>query len=181
MAENTCPTLEHVLNAEQCFENLAGLGQTVYVGLKADLASPMTATDNVYSTPVFKAGRGLYQFDCADETQGIIGGSLGYRRGYKQTFEFAIDAVNNIIGKTARALNNLDLFFIIPDGDQFQIMYDPYRKCRADADGIQSNTGKAAADERRTTCTFTLQPVKYMNFFVEIEDINKLLEGYTAE
>lgn len=181
MAEVTCPTLEHILNAEQCFENLAGLGQVVYVGNKSDLAAPMTLTDNVYSAPTFKSGKGLFQIDCADETQGIMGGSLGYRKGFKQTFEFAIDAVNKIIGKTGRALNNLDLFFIIPDGEDFQIMYDPYRKCRADTDGIQTNTGKAASDERRTTCTFTLQPMKFANYYVEIEDINKLLEGYTAE
>ena len=180
MAEIICPTLEHVLNAEQCGENLAGLGQVVYVGLKDDLASPMTATENVYSTPVFKAGKGLYKFDCADETQGIMGGSLGYRKGFKQTFEFALDSVNRVLAKTSRALNNLDIFFIIPDGEDFQIMYDPYRKCKADTDGIQSNTGKAAADERRTNCTFTLQPMKYMNYFVEISDIEKLVEGYKA-
>ena len=178
MAEVTCPTLEHILNADQCTENLAGLGEVVYVGVKGDLASPMTATENKYSAPTFKSGKGLFKIECADETQGIMGGSLGYRKGFKQTLEFAIDAVNEIIAKTGRALNNLDLFFIVPDGDQFQIMYDPYRKCKADADGIQSNTGKAASDERQTTCTFTLQPVKYMNYFVEITDIEKLLEGY---
>jgi hypothetical protein len=180
MAEVICPTLEHILNADQCNENLAGLGEVVYVGVKADLAAPLTATDNVYSEPSFKAGKGLFKIECADETQGITGGSLGYRKGFKQTLEFAIDAVNKIIAKTGRALNNLDLFFIVPDGEEFQIMYDPNRKCKADADGIQSNTGKAAADERQTTCTFTLQPVKYSNFYVEITDINKLLEGYEA-
>ena len=154
------------------------MGEVVYVGVKGDLASPMTATDNKYSEPTFKTGKGLFKIECADETQGITGGSLGYRKGFKQTLEFAIDAVNDIFAKTGRALNNLDLFFIVPDGDQFQIMYDPYRKCKADADGIQSNTGKAASDERQTTCTFTLQPVKYMNYFVEITDIEKMLEGY---
>jgi hypothetical protein len=181
MAEVTCPTLEHILNADQCNENLAGLGEVVYVGVKADLAAPLTATDNVYSEPSFKAGKGLFKIECADETQGITGGSLGYRKGFKQTLEFAIDAVNKIIAKTGRALNNLDLFFIVPDGEEFQIMYDPNRKCKADADGIQSNTGKAAADERQTTCTFTLQPVKYSNYYVEITNIDTLLEGHEAE
>lgn len=181
MAEVTCPTLEHILNADQCNENLAGLGEVVYVGVKSDLAAPLQATENTYSTPTFKTGKGLFKIECADETQGIMGGSLGYRKGFKQTLDFAIDAVNKIIAKTGRALNNLDLFFIVPDGDQYQIMYDPNRKCKADADGIQSNTGKAAADERQTTCSFVLQPVKYMNYFVEIDDIEKLLEGYQAE
>lgn len=180
MAEIVCPTLEHVLNENQCTENLAGLGEVVYVGIKSELAAKMTATDNVYSAPTFESGKGLFKIECADETQGITSGSLGYRKGYKQTLEFAIDAVNKIIAKTGRALNCLDLFFIVPDGDEFQIMYDPNRKCKADSDGIQTNTGKAAADERRTTCTFTLQPVKFPNYYVEIDDIEKLLEGYTA-
>lgn len=181
MVEVTCPTLEHILNADQCNENLAGLGEVVYAGVKSDLSAPLTATDNTYSEPAFKTGKGLFKIECADETQGITGGSLGYRKGFKQTLGFAIDAVNQIIAKTGRALNNLDLFFIVPDGDTYQIMYDPNRKCKADADGIQSNTGKAAADERQTTCTFTLQPVKYPNYFVSISDIEKLLEGYAAE
>ena len=177
MAAVNCPTLEHILNADQCTENFAGLGEVVYVGVKGDLTAPMTATDNKYSSPTFKSGKGLFKIECADETQGITGSSLGYRNGFKQTFEFAIDAVNEIIAKTGRALNNLDLFFIVPDGDNYQIMYDRNRKCKADTDGIQSNTGKAAADNRQTTCTFTLQPVKYPNFFVEIENIDELLAG----
>lgn len=180
MAEVNCPTLDHILNSDQCNENLAGLGEVVYVGLKSDLSAPLTATDNLYSEPTFTSGKGLYKIECADETQGIIGGSLGYRKGFKLQLDFAIDAVNQIIAKTGRALNNLDLFFIVPDGDEFQIMYDRNRKCKADADGIQSNTGKAAADERQTTCSFTLQPVKYSNYYVTITDIDKLLEGYTA-
>lgn len=178
----TCPTLEHILNADQCNENLAGLGEVVYVGVKGDLAAPLTATENVYtlSADAFKSGKGLFKIECADETQGITGGSLGYRKGFKQTLEFAIDAVNKIIAKTGRALNNLDLFFIVPDGEEFQIMYDPNRKCKADADGIQSNTGKAAADERQTTCSFTLSPVKYPNYYVTIENIEELLDGAEA-
>ena len=179
MAEIICPTLEHILNSDQCNENLAGLAEVVYVGVKGDLAAPMTATDNVYSAPTFKAGKGLFKIECADETQGIIGGSLGYRKGFKQQLDFAIDAVNKIIAKTGRALNNLDVFFIVPDGEEFQIMYHPNRKCKADSDGIQSNTGKAASDERQTTCSFTLSPVKYPNYYVEITDIEKLLEGAT--
>jgi hypothetical protein len=89
--------------------------------------------------------------------------------------------VNKTASKVARALNNLDIFFIVPDGDEFQIMYDPNRKCKADSDGIQSNTGKAASDERRTTFSYTLQPVMYSNYYVDIDDIEKLLHDYTAE
>ena len=178
----TCPTLDDILNGEMCTENLAGLGEVVFVGIKSELDKPMVATKNVYSAPTFKSGCGLYKFECADETQGITGGSLGYRKGFKLTFEFAIDAVNKLVAETGRALNNLDLFFIVPDGSEFQIMYDPNRKCKADTDGIQTNTGKAAADERQTTCSFTLQPVSYPNLYVELTDadIAKLMHDYKA-
>jgi len=179
MAEIVCPSLEHVLAAEQCTENFAGLGEVVYVGRKSDLAAPMTLTDGVYSTPTFKAGKGLYKIECAEETQGIIGSSLSTGKGYKQTLEFVIDAVNKQTAKVSRALNTLkDLFFIVPDNEDYQILYDPVRKCKVDTDGIQSNTGKAAADERQTTCSYILQPVRYQNTYVEIEDIEKMLYDY---
>lgn len=169
------------MNSEQCFENLAGIGEVVYVGVKGDLSAPMTLTGCVYSAPTFKTGKGLFKIDCKEESNKIEGSSLGGRNGYKMTLTFVIDAVNQIIAKTSRALNNLDLFFIVQDNEGWQIMYDPYRKCKADADGIQTTTGAAAADERTTTCTFVLQPVKYSNLYVEIDDINTLLEGYTTE
>lgn len=179
MAEVICPSLEHVLAAEQCTENFAGLGEVVYVGRKSDLAAPMTLTDGVYSTPTFKEGKGLYKIECAEETQGIIGSSLSTGKGYKQTLEFVIDAVNKQTAKVSRALNTLkDLFFIVPDNEDYQILYDPRRKCKVDPDGIQSNTGKAAADERQTTCAYILQPVRYQNTYVEIEDIEKMLYDY---
>lgn len=121
----------------------------------------------------------MYKIECAEETQGIIGSSLSTGKGYKQTLEFVIDAVNKQTAKVSRALNNLkDLFFIVPDNDDYQILYDPVRKCKVDTDGIQSNTGKAAADERQTTCAYVLQPCKFQNTYVEITDIEKMLYDY---
>ena len=35
----TCPTLNHYLAADECLENLAGLGEVVYVGLKSELSA----------------------------------------------------------------------------------------------------------------------------------------------
>ena len=181
MAEITCPTLEHILASEQCTENFAGLGEVVYVGRKSDLAAPLTLTDGVYSTPTFQSGKGLFKIECAEETQGITGSSLSTGKGYKQTLEFVIDAVNKQTAKVSRALNNLkDLFFIVPDNEDFLILYDPIRKCKVENDGIQSNTGKAAADERQTTFSYTLQPCKYQNTYVEITDIDKMLVGAEA-
>ena len=179
MAEIVCPSLEHVLASEQCTENFAGLGEVVYVGRKSDLAAPLTLTDGVYSTPTFKEGKGLFKIECAEETQGIIGSSLSSGKGYKQTLDFVIDKVDKATARVSRALNNLkDLFFIVPDNEDYQILYDPIRKCKVDTDGIQSNTGKAAADERQTTCSYILQPCKYQNTYVEITDIEKMLVGY---
>jgi len=174
-----CPTLDHITNDEQCLENFAGLGSVLYVGVKGDLSEKMTLTDNVYSEPKFKSAKGLYRIDCKDESNKITGGSLGRRKGFKLTGTFVLEAVNKVIAKTGRALNNLDLFFIVPDGEEYQIMYDPIRKIVFDADGIQSDTGAAAADDRTTTLTGTLQPVKYMNMYVDITDIDALVEGYT--
>lgn len=162
-----CPTLADILASNECMENFAGLGSVVYVGLKEDLSAPLTLTDNVYSTPKFNSGKGLYRFDCKDDSQKIEGSSLGRRKGFALTGTLVLEAVNKLIAKTGRALNNLDIFLIFPDGDESQIMYDPNKKVVADSDGIKSDTGAAASDDRTTTIVMKLQPVKYPNLYVE--------------
>lgn len=177
----TCPTLKDILAAEMCNENLAGLGEVVYVGRKSDLAEPMTLTGAVYSTPKFLSGKGLFKIECAEETQGIVGESLSSNKGFKLQLDFVIDKVDRETADFSSALNNLkDLFFIVPDNDDYQIMYDPLRKCRVEEGGIKSDTGKQAADERQTTCSYILKPVKKKNLFVEIDDIEKLMHDYVA-
>lgn len=174
---DTCPTLEHFREGEQCLENLAGLSSKIYVGLKSDLSAPMTLTAATYSTPTFQATKGLYEIDCKENTVNIKGTSLGKRKGFKQTVTFTIDVVNEIASKLGRAFNNLDIFFIVPDNDVYQIVYDPNRKVTFDTDGIASDTGSAPEDDRTTVYTATLSPVKYMNQYVTIDDISTLLEG----
>lgn len=166
MPENNCPTLSNVLASEECDENLAGLGSVVYVFLKEDLVAPLVATENQYSTPQFKAGKGLYRFDCKDDSQQIEGTSLGRRKGFRQTGTIVLEAVNKLMSKTARALNNLDIGIIFPDGEDAQILYDPNRKVVFDNDGIQSTTGASADDDRQVTLTATLGPTKYLNMYV---------------
>lgn len=100
----TCPQLADVLNENECLENRAGVGVTVYLGLKSELSAPLTATENMYSTPSFQAGKGLYKVECKDDTNQIQGSSLGYRKGFELTFTFAIDSVNPAAGKLARAI-----------------------------------------------------------------------------
>ena len=184
MSENlTCPTLRDVLAAEMCYENYAGLGETVYVGRKSELASPMILNGVVYTAPTFKTGCGLYKIECAEETQGIIGSSLSSNKGFKLQLDFVIDKVDKETAEMSRALNNLkDLFFIVKDGSDFQIMYDPDRKCKVETDGIKGDTGKQASDERQTTCTYILQPVKFKNLYVDLTDesLAELMHDYVA-
>ena len=164
----TCPTLNHNLAADECLENLAGLGEVVYVGLKSELSAPLTATDNTYSTPAFSGtGKGLYKFELKEEAQKIAGESQGKRKGYNITGTMVFDGVDKKTSKILRALNNLDWFAIFPDpsGDA-QILYDPNKKIRIDSGGATTDTGAAASDDRVSTVNFILGPVKYPNLFV---------------
>ena len=148
-----CPQLNHILKSEECLENLAGLGATVYVGVKGDLESPMTATDDTYSTPQFASGKGLYKIEGKTEAQKYAFSSLGRRKGYELTGTVVIEALNHAMSKCGRALNNLDIFLIFKDGENSLIMYDPDRTVQADSD-------------RQATCEFKLKPVKYPLLYV---------------
>jgi hypothetical protein len=158
----------HYSAAEECLENLAGLGEVVYIGLRGDLSAPLTATDNTYATPAFAGtGKGLYKFDLKEESQKIAAESQGKRKGYNITGTIVFDGVDKKTSKILRALNNLDWFAIFPDpsGDA-QILYDANKKIRIDQGGATTDTGAAAADERTSTVNFILGPVKYPNMFV---------------
>ena len=176
MAE-TCPTLEHFREGEQCLENFAGLSPKIYVRLPSHLSPHMTPTHETSDTHTFAANKDLSHLDCKENSVNLKGSSLGKRKGFKQTLTFTIDVVNQIAAKLGRAFNNLDIFFIIPDGNVYQIVYDPNRKVTFDTDGIVSDTGSAPEDDRTTVYTATLSPVKYMNQYVTIDDISTLLEG----
>ena len=164
---NNCPELLDILASEECLENPAGLGTDVYVGLKSDLTAPLTLTDNEYSTPVFKSGKGLYKLQCKEDSQQIQGSSLGRRKGFELTCNFVMESVNKMTSKLGRALNNLDIFVIAVDGEDSQIMYDPNRKITFDSGGIASDTGASGQDERTTNCSAKLSPVKYPNLYVK--------------
>ena len=164
---NLCPEIVDYIAGEQCMENMAGTSNTVYIGQKVDLEKPMEATDDVYSTPEFKAGKGLYKIECMDEKQQIQGSSLGYRKGFEQTFNFTVEAVDEVTSKLARALNNLDIFIIVVDSDgKAQIMYNPNKKVKFDNGGITTDTGQAAADERVSNYSAKLANSSYPNLWV---------------
>ena len=135
MAEN-CPTMQNILKADECLENLAGISSDVYVGIKSDLAAPLTPQQDP-------------------------------RKGYDLDITVVIESLNQTFSKVGRALNNLDLFFIVDDGDDSLIMYDPQRRCEADSGGIEGDTGDTADSDRQATCNFHLKPVKYPLLYVE--------------
>lgn len=162
----TCPQLTDILNDDECLENLAGLGTDIYIGLKSELSDPLTATDNLYSTPQFTSGKGLYKVQCKDDAQQIQGSSLGYRKGFELTCNFVVDSVNPAAGKLARAINNRDIFIIAKDGNYSQIMYDPSRKVKFDSGGITTDTGTTPDSDRQSSYAAKLSPVDYPNLYV---------------
>ena len=162
-----CPILEDFLNENNCNENIAGTSNKAYFFVKSDLAAPLTRTRNVYSTPVFKAGKGLYLIELKSNTQQIQGSSQGPNKGFNLTYQAVIDAVNRKVSELSRAFNNLDIGIIVVDGEDTQIMYDPNNRVEADTDGINSTTGAAPEDDRQTSLQFQLKGVKYQNLYVE--------------
>ena len=156
----------NILKADECLENLAGISADVYVGIKSDLEAPMTPEENVYSTPVFASGKGLYKIQGKNEAQKVSFSSLGPRKGYDLGITIVIESLNKVSSKASRALNNLDLFFIVKDGDESLILYDPNRRCEADNGGIAGDTGDTADSDRQATCEFHLKPVKYPLLYV---------------
>jgi len=179
MAQN-CPTMMNILKADECLENLAGISADVYVGIKSDLSAPLTAEENVYSTPAFASGKGLYKIQGKNEAQKISFSSLGPRKGYDLGITIVIESLNKTFSEAGRALNNLDLFFIVKDGDESLIMYDQNRRCEADNGGIAGDTGDTADSDRQATCEFHLKPVKYPLLYVE-EPASGGWDGLMAE
>ena len=167
MAEQNCPNLADFLTADFCEENIAGTSSVAYLFLKDDLAAPLTRTKNVYSTPTFKSGKGLYKFELKDDVQQVQGESQGPNGGFNQTWNAALDKVNRKVSEILRAVNNLNIGVIIPDGEDNQILYDPNRRLKAESGGIKTDTGAKPGDERQTTLEFKLNGVTYSNFYVE--------------
>ena len=177
MANSQCPQMKHILRGEQCTENLAGLGMTVYVGVKSDLSTQMTANENTFTTPTFKEGKGLYRIDCKEEANSIVGSSGGMNGGYNQTLNFTVEHVNKDTAKLSRVVNNSqDAFYIVEDGDEIQIMYHPKNKVQIDSGGVESNTGDTADSDRQMTVAVQLKKCRYSNTYLVLGE-NQTLEG----
>lgn len=168
MAQVTCPTLNDFTNDDRCTENIGGMSNVVYIGIKSDLKADIAATDNLYGTPEFNTGKGLYKLVLKDVSQQITGESQGNNKGFNLSWKGIVDVVNQKISKLTRAINNLDIFLICPDGGtgETQIMYDPYKRVTVESGGISSDTGAASGDDRQTSLELKLNGVKYQNLYV---------------
>lgn len=160
----TCPEPHDVLASNECLENFGGLGSNVYFFNKADLAAPLKAEKNIYTTlssASFKSGKGLYKFECKENSQGHTFESLGRRKGFKQQLDYVLESVNADSAEVARALNNLDGGYIVQDGEKSIIVYDEQHKFEYASGGIKGDTGKKAEDDRMVELSGTLQPTAY--------------------
>lgn len=177
MATNQCEPLLDVLASEQCSEDFAGIGSVVYMGLKKDLAAPLTEDGPNWTGLSFKPGKGLYRIDCKEEANSIVGSSGGTNGGYNQTLNFTVDYVNKETAKLSRVINNSqDAFYIVEDGDEIQIMYHPKNKVQIESGGIESNTGDAADSDRQTTYAIQLKKCRYPNAYLTL-GTDQTLEG----
>ena len=160
----TCPEPMDILAANDCLENFGGLGVNVYVFNKADLTAPLKPEKNIYaalSSESFKSGKGLYKFECKESSQGHSWESLQRRKGFKQQLDYVLESVNAESAEVARALNNLDLGYIVQDGEKSIIVYDPQHKFEYASGGIKGDTGKKSDDDRMVELSGSLQPCTY--------------------
>ena len=160
----TCPEPMDVLAANECLESFGGLGINVYFFNKADLATPLKPEKNIYpalTSESFKSGKGLYKFECKENSQGHSWESLGRRNGFKQQLDYVLESVDASSAEVARALNNLDGGYIVQDGEKNIIVYDDQHKFEYASGGIKGDTGKKADDDRMVELSGTLQPTAY--------------------
>ena len=162
----TCPDIKVVLSEKECWENFGGLGVTVYVFVKSDLAAPLEPETgkNTYaalSASSFKKGKGLYKFECQDGGQGHTWENLGFRKGFKQTLDYVLESVSADSAYVARGLNNLKCGYIIEDGKTSILVYDKQHDFKYDSGNIKGDTGKKPEDDRMVTLSGSLSPTTY--------------------
>lgn len=164
-----CPELVDHLAADECLENMGGVGVKIYTFVKSDLVAPLVAVKNKYTLTKesFKSGKGLYKFECESHQQSHKFESNGRRKGFKQTLEWAFESVSSADAELIRACNNLDCGYIVEDGAESIIIYDPNEKFTFDSGSIAGDTGKAPEDERRTTFSGSLSPTTFSRYTVE--------------
>lgn len=160
-----CPVLDHLKQADLCAEEFGGLGDKIYLFNPADLTAPPTIDGTLpgFVALTFKEGKGCYEVDCDVDTNKIEFELQKERGGYKRTLTIGIDRADSATSILMRAVGNLNLGAIVPDGDKFQILYNPNRKLKKT---IKGDTGAKPEDKRNTTITLESQmdlfPIMYV-------------------
>jgi len=165
MATLACPVLGHLKQVDLCAEDFGGLGDKIYLFNPADLSAPPTIDGTLpgYTALTFTAGKGCYEVDCDIDNNKIEFEALKERGGFKRTLTIGIDRADSATSILMRAVNNLNIGAIVPDGDKFQILYNPNRKLKKT---IKGDTGAKPEDKRNTTVTLESQqdlfPIMYV-------------------
>lgn len=185
MADFTTPTpcdLADITAATDCGESLAGIASVVYVGFKGDLVNPprlkqpgsgssgFTLGDYSYieSTPgfTFKSGKGFKKWEIATDTGQFTLSSNGQKKGFVQTINFGFDSISPEIAAMLRTINNRkDVFFVLPEGEQYQVVYDPDRNVSIDSGGIAYDSGTTPDSDQGLTVSINLSTVSPKTYY----------------
>lgn len=173
--------LADITAEDLCGESLAGIASLMYVGFKNDLVSlprlktPGTSADfklgdysHIEETPgfVFKTGKCFRKWEIKTESGQFQFSSAGQQKGFIQTLNFGMDSLTPEAAAQFRAINNRkDLFFVIPEGDKFVVIYDPDRNVKIDSGGISFDSGTTADSESGVTVAITLASVSPKTYY----------------
>lgn len=185
MAEYTTPTpcdLADITAASDCGESLAGLPTRLYVGFKDDLtarprlkrptgeAGDFAFGDYSYieETPgfEFKDGKHFFMWDIRTDSGQITSSLIAQKKGYTQSLTLGFEIMTPFISSLMRMLGNRkDVFFLIPEGDEYIAFYDPDRDFVIDSGGIAYDSGTTADSESGTTVTMSLNTLPPKTYY----------------
>jgi len=162
--------MESYIVGSQCTENMAGMGEVIYVFDRSkEDKSKITRNNETYTLGEGWLGTGvLYKFECKRDSQQIQGEGQGDNAGYIITMNAVLKAVNKRTARVLRTIQNRDLCYIIPDGDEVQILYDANKKVYCENGNLTTDTGAAAGDDRQSAIQVHLGPVAFPNLFLDI-------------
>ncbi|MDR1980372.1 MAG: hypothetical protein LBQ39_01970 [Tannerellaceae bacterium] len=159
--------------AESCGEVLNGIASVIYVGFKNDLTAlpklkvPGDSATNfglgdysyIEEEPgfLFKTGKRFYKFEIATDSGQFTASSVETGKGFTQQLVFKIEKMTPELATMLRTINNRkDVFFVFPEGDQYQAFYDPDRNRGIASGGIAYDSGNTPDSDSGATLTATL-------------------------
>jgi hypothetical protein len=169
---NICNLLDYTA-ADSCGESLNGIASVMYVGFKDDLvARPKLKTPGesdtdfdlgdysyIEETPgfVFKPGKRFYEWQIATDSGQFTASSVETGKGFIQQLVFKIEKMTPELAAMFRTINNRkDVFFVFPEGDEYQAFYDPDRNRGIASGGIAFDSGNTPDSDSGVTLTVTL-------------------------